>query len=57
MTDSVAHMVNAKYTNVMQEVIDEFVNDKQTDSLICVACGKNESDNNSMICKECKNKL
>lgn len=24
---------------------------------ICVSCGKNEADENSMICKDCKEKI
>lgn len=49
-----------KFENVppiYQEAIAEFVKDRDRAEIICVACGKNEADVNSMICKECKERL
>ena len=55
--ESVIQKINREYEKVISEAVEEWFNDKQTDELICVACGKNKADFNSMICKECKESL
>lgn len=55
--ESYVQKINREYGKVISECVEEWLNDKQTDELICVACGKNKADFNSMICKECKESL
>ena len=56
-SESIVHNINREYGKIISEAVEEWLNDKQTDELICVACGKNKADFNSMICKECKESL